>query len=223
MTSLYRHFLGHAAERTDRMAQVLILVFVAAMFWFGLFSPHAHLQLNFWAMMGIDTAILGGGALWLGRSEAAELYRFKPGYILIGVASALLLYGVFWVGQHVAAAVLPFSPTQVQNIYATKAQAAPWLIGALLLLWIGPAEEIFWRGLVQHRLMQRYGHWAGFAISTAVYALIHIWAGNLMLIAAAAIAGAFWGLMFMRFRSVWPGLISHALWDLLIFVVIPLK
>ena len=38
---------------------------------------------------------------------------------------------------------------------------------------------------------------------------------------AAGLCGLFWGLLYMRTRSVWPGLVSHALWDLVIFVLAP--
>jgi membrane protease YdiL (CAAX protease family) len=42
-----------------------------------------------------------------------------------------------------------------------------------------------------------------------------------VLLAAAALCGLFWGAMLLRYRSVWPGLISHALWDVAAFVLFP--
>jgi membrane protease YdiL (CAAX protease family) len=51
---------------------------------------------------------------------------------------------------------------------------------------------------------------------------VHVWSFNLMLMLAATLCGIFWGLVYLRFGRVWPGLISHALWDCLIFAVIPL-
>jgi membrane protease YdiL (CAAX protease family) len=43
-----------------------------------------------------------------------------------------------------------------------------------------------------------------------------------MLLAAAGSCGVFWGAMFWRFRSIWPALISHAVWDVVIFVLLPI-
>ena len=92
-----------------------------------------------------------------------------------------------------------------------------------LLTWIGPAEEVFWRGFVQRRFGLSLGGWRAFWLTTAIYALVHIWSLNLMLMLAATLCGLFWGWMYRRYRNVWPGLISHAIWDCLIFVVIPLS
>jgi membrane protease YdiL (CAAX protease family) len=205
------------------MLPVWILCAVAALFWLLMFYPWPQPPFNFWAIMLTATLVLAGSALWLGRRERAEVYRFCGQHLLIGILSVPLLYAFFWGGKHLAVLILPFSPEQISGIYATKSQAPAWLIGLLLLTWIGPAEEIFWRGFVQHRLMRRYGTWGGFIVATVLYTLIHIWAGNLMLLAAAGVAGVFWGLMYLRYRSVWPGLISHALWDALIFVIAPLQ
>lgn len=116
-----------------------------------------------------------------------------------------------------------FAKPQIAGIYSTKSQASLWAIGSLLLLLIGPAEEIFWRGYVQRKLSLSLGDWKGFFTATLVYALIHIWSFNFMLIMAALLCGLFWGWMFMRYKSVWPGVISHAVWDVVIFVIFPIS
>jgi len=59
--------------------------------------------------------------------------------------------------------------------------------------------------------------------ATLIYTIIHIWAFNLMLLGAALVCGLFWGVMFMRYRSAWPGIISHAIWDVTIFVLLPVR
>ena len=41
--------------------------------------------------------------------------------------------------------------------------------------------------------------------------------------AAVLICGVFWALLYRHFKSVWPGVISHAVWDAMIFIVIPIK
>jgi membrane protease YdiL (CAAX protease family) len=90
------------------------------------------------------------------------------------------------------------------------------------MFWIGPAEEIFWRGLVQHELAAKYGAVFGYFVSSLLYAGIHIFALNFMLLMASLICGLFWGALFLKYKSVWPGIISHALWDVAIFVVFPM-
>jgi membrane protease YdiL (CAAX protease family) len=42
-----------------------------------------------------------------------------------------------------------------------------------------------------------------------------------MLILAAAVCGVFWGGLYLRFRSPLLNIVSHTLWDLLVFVILP--
>ena len=157
------------------------------------------------------------------REDNGTLYAVQVKWIGIGLAAAAILYLVFFAGDRLTTWLFDFAAPQISNIYGTRSQASPLLIGLLLLLWIGPAEEIFWRGFAQHRLQKKFGAWRGYLLTTAAYALVHIWAFNFMLFTAALVCGVFWGWMFMRFRSVWPGLISHAVWDLTIFVLLPIR
>jgi membrane protease YdiL (CAAX protease family) len=93
----------------------------------------------------------------------------------------------------------------------------------LLLFVIGPSEEIFWRGFVQDTLAQKFGDNSGWIIASLVYGGVHIAAWNFMLFAAALVCGLFWGWVFKKYKSLWPGIISHAIWDLTIFVLIPVR
>jgi uncharacterized protein len=42
-----------------------------------------------------------------------------------------------------------------------------------------------------------------------------------MLVLAAAACGLFWGFLYLRFKSVLLTAVSHALWDLTVFILIP--
>jgi len=196
---------------------------VAAVFWFFMFSPWTAGSANFWLTMSIAATTLVVWSLFNDRKELGALYGFRPKWIAIGLVAAGLLYLVFFAGDRISALLFEFSKPQVEGIYSTKSQASPALIGVLLFLLIGPAEEIFWRGFAQRRLQQHVGAWKGFLLTSAVYALVHIWAFNFMLLMAALICGLFWGWMYLKYKSVWPGLISHAVWDLFIFVIIPIQ
>jgi len=86
---------------------------------------------------------------------------------------------------------------------------------------MGPAEEIYWRGFVQETLSGRFGPMTSLLVTSAIYALIHVFAFNFMLFVAAAVCGLFWGLLYLREESLIPVMISHALWDLMTFVLFP--
>ncbi|MCU0531655.1 MAG: CPBP family intramembrane metalloprotease [Syntrophales bacterium] len=205
------------------MTSVGWLCALATFFWFVLFSPWTAPRLNFWLVMALATAVLSAAGLWCQRKKLREIYAFSPTHILIGFLSALALYAIFWVGNLVSTQIFQFAKPEIAGIYSTRAQASPLTIGLLLLFWVGPAEEIFWRGFVQERLCGRYGRTGGYLAASFVYAAIHVFGFNVMLFMASLICGLFWGAMYLKYRSVWPGLISHAVWDVMIFVVIPVQ
>ena len=205
------------------MRYVYIGFVIAALLWFLMFSPWTKENLNFWYTMIFAASALTILSFTAGRGDLKIVYYFKPVHIFIGILAAFILYLVFFAGNFFSNLLFDFSKHQVNNIYATKSQADKWLIGAALLFLIGPAEEIFWRGFAQHRMMQKFGEIKGLIITTAIYALVHIWAFNFMLFMAALICGIFWGWMYYKYKSVIPGIISHALWDAVIFVILPIS
>jgi membrane protease YdiL (CAAX protease family) len=97
-----------------------------------------------------------------------------------------------------------------------------WLIALLLFFVTGPAEELYWRGYLQKNLMARFGRWQGWLLATVIYAAVHIWSFNFMLIGAAFVAGAFWGGMYLHLKNLAPVIISHSVWSMVIFAVFPM-
>lgn len=206
------------------MKKAIIPIFVAALLWFVMFSPWTAPHINFWVTMSISGVVLTSLALHYSADLKTRLGElFGPKNILLGVAIAAALWGVFWVGEKVAVWMFPFADGQIGSIYSMKDGTNPLLIGALLLLVIGPAEEIFWRGYVQQTLSDKWGGTMAFIVTTAIYTLVHLWAFNFMLLVAAAVVGGIWGLIY-RF---WPKglgalIVSHAVWDVAVFVLFPI-
>jgi len=117
--------------------------------------------------------------------------------------------------------IFPGVTPQLASIYATRYQLDPAIIAVLLVLVIAPFEEIFWRGLVLEKLMGVLPSRVALWIAIGLYSVVHIWAMNPMLLLAAFVLGAHWSLLYWKFRSLVPGLVSHAVWDVMIFVVFP--
>jgi membrane protease YdiL (CAAX protease family) len=57
--------------------------------------------------------------------------------------------------------------------------------------------------------------------AASAYALVHLPTMNLPLILTALIGGLVWGYIYEQTRTLWPTIISHVLFDLLIFVIAP--
>mgnify|MGYP003300310184 CR=1 FL=1 len=60
-------------------------------------------------------------------------------------------------------------------------------------------------------------------VTTAIYALVHAASCNFMLTMAAMVAGLVWGLLYRFFPERFSAiLISHALWDVAVFIWFPI-
>ncbi|HEY3249549.1 MAG TPA: CPBP family intramembrane glutamic endopeptidase [Ignavibacteria bacterium] len=208
----------------SRIKALIFLIILAALFWLEMFFLKHH---NFWIEMTIAASLLAALGLYFnhraGEAINYRLYYFEPKYILIGIVSAAILYFIFYAGDFVSKLILPFADKQVIGVYGNKALLDPVIIALLLGFIIGPAEEVFWRGFVQDTLQEKLGENKGWLIASLIYGAVHIFALNFMLFMAALICGLFWGWIFKRYKSLWPGIISHALWDVTIFVLLPVR
>jgi len=177
--------------------------------------------LNFWVKIACSAATLAALSVWAHTLKDNRL-PFDRAAFLQGIATAVVLYLVFWAGQAVSSHLFPFAPHQVGAIYGKGAGFSSLTIFFILLLVTGPCEEIFWRGFLQRNLMGRYGEIPGWLLATAIYTGVHIWSFNFMLIGAAAVAGAFWGFLYLKLKRLDTLIICHSLWSAFIFAVVPL-
>ncbi|MGH2513096.1 MAG: lysostaphin resistance A-like protein, partial [Candidatus Limnocylindrales bacterium] len=142
-------------------------------------------------------------------------------HLPVGLASAGTLYLTFQVGDRFARRFVPGGDDQIRDIYALRTLRPRGEIAARLALLIGPAEEIFWRGLVQSALMRRYGRWRGAALATIAYGGVHVVTGNFTLMGAASVAGAHWCALYAAGVPLGALIVSHTSWDIWIFLVQP--
>ena len=161
----------------------VVLAFVCWAFTFGWAGG------NFWEKIGLSVVIaLAYSLLW---QRPALAFRAKS--VVLGVLSAAVLYALFFLGNALAPLVLRGAHAQVGGIYGLGTGTGRFLVFLLLLFVTGPGEEIFWRGFLQSRMMAAWGNVRGYLAATAVYAGVHVFSGNPVLIVAALLAGAFWG------------------------------
>jgi membrane protease YdiL (CAAX protease family) len=197
----------------------------AAVLFMALFRMRRLGPLDFWAWLAIDIALVVAASFLVDSGYAARLRRdARSGFVrkaALGIVSAGLLFAIFAAGRVIALRVIPFAGSGIGRIYALR-EGVPLLRVSLLLgLVIGPGEELFWRGFFQEWTGATTSRGYGFALTTLLYAAVHLASGNAMLVLAAAVCGLFWGWLYLRFRSPVLNVISHTVWDLLVFVVLP--
>ena len=93
--------------------------------------------------------------------------------------------------------------------------------GRRVCVLLGPAEELYWRGVVQHRLMELASKPLGTVLGTAAYGGAHLVTGNFTLIGAASVAGGYWGALYALGLPTGALIVSHAAWDVWIFLIAP--
>jgi membrane protease YdiL (CAAX protease family) len=191
----------------------------ALLLWYIVFRVEAG---NFWIKLALAAVLLAALALVLLGEDRRRLFRPRVRHLGIGIISALALYALFWLGRQLFYLILPQSRAAIASVYAPRHSLPLWLIALLLLLVTGPAEEIFWRGLIQGTAARQWGPTRGLLAATTAYMLVHVWTLNLPLLLAAFCAGLVWGYVYLRENSLLPVIISHSLWGVLVFVVWPL-
>jgi membrane protease YdiL (CAAX protease family) len=168
----------------------------------------------FWARAAVAGLAIGVYAVVAQHGRMGDLLRPTVPDVALGLAGAAVLYGVFWAGAGVLRRWLPAVAAQVDELYTLRSvpTSEPLPIPLVLLL-VGPCEELFWRGLVQAR--------AGFLVALGCYAAVHLWERKAVLVLAAVTGGAFWGALFAWRGTLVAPIISHALWDLAVVVWFP--
>lgn len=172
---------------------------------------------NFWGKIGLSVlTVCLYSIIW---QKPKISFRLKP--LVGGVLSAAVLYGIFYAGNALSPYLIFEAHNKVENIYVLGQGTSKLLVFLLLFFVTGPGEEIFWRGFVQDNLMKKWGSFAGFTITTLIYGGVHIFSLNLMLILAAFVAGAFWGILYLLKRDLFLLVTSHSFWSSTIFAIAP--
>ncbi len=207
------------------MGSTWAITLIAGVLFTPLFMTQGIGRFDFWWWMSTNLTILLVLVTILDRHWWSEIridikHRtlLKVGF---GVLSALFLYIVFYTGNIVSRQIFSFAKSGIENVYAFKSGVSPFRIAVLMVLLIGPGEELFWRGFLQRRLQMEQGRWRGFIIATSIYTLVHLASGNAMLILAAGLCGLFWGFLYVQKGSILLNIVSHTVWDVAIFLVFP--
>jgi membrane protease YdiL (CAAX protease family) len=85
-----------------------------------------------------------------------------------------------------------------------------------LLLWavtvglVSPfVEELLFRGFLLNLWRHRWGLWPGIVLSSLAFGVMHFQG-----IVFASVAGVMYALIYLRYRSLWPGTLLHGLYNL---------
>ena len=163
------------------------------------------------------------GTLAIAGDRSLQRPRLRPRDLAFGVGIAAGLYGIFQVGDRLARRVLPSGDGQIDAIYALRDLRPKDEIAVRLAAIVAPAEELFWRGLLQRSLSRRWGPAPGAAAASLAYSGAHLVTGNTALIGAAGVAGLYWSALAAAGVPMAALITSHIVWDTWIFLVVPTR
>ena len=182
-----------------------------------LFFSYCDLSI-FWYIYTASMACLLTLAFRLERPH--NDFKLK-GTFVIGFLSGILMYMITWTASKVLPAVHPPLQNQLDDLYILLSPTETWQYSVLILLII-PGEEIFWRGLIEKRLLIYLKVVPAVLLSTLLYAFPLIFSGNLLLVLAGVGGGLLWGTIYAWKQSLSMVIISHLLFDFMLLVAFPL-
>jgi uncharacterized protein len=167
------------------------------------------------------------GLVWLAVSVLAAppglQARLRPTRfdLLLGLASGLAVYalslGFVWAtcGGVTDALCAPIG--EVFQRFDTRAP-----LPALALFFVlAPAEELYWRGVLQPRLTARLGAAPTVIVATALAVLLALATSEPILALAIIPTYSLWGALTAWRNSLVPALVSHSVWTTLVAAIAP--
>jgi membrane protease YdiL (CAAX protease family) len=144
--------------------------------------------------------------------------------IAAGIGTAIILYLVFFAGNAGIRQVHPLGigASSARSIYSLiSSPANPLYLQVVVLLFDAAGFESFFRGILQARLRPRLGAWS-VPLVAATDAAIHVITLNPLWVVTTFIADFGWGLTYYYTKDLAAAFTSHLVWDVMIFLVLPL-
>lgn len=174
---------------------------------------------RFWQRMTNTGALLG--TLAIAGDASLQRPQVRRRDVALGLGIAAGLYGIFQVGDRMARRILPAGDKNIGDIYELRGLRPKEEIALRLAAVVGPAEELFWRGLLQRSVVRRFGLLPGIGLSASAYGGAHLVTGNPALIGAATVAGIYWSIWAALGAPMAALITSHIVWDIWIFLLAP--
>ncbi|WP_234978421.1 CPBP family intramembrane glutamic endopeptidase [Bacillus tuaregi] len=192
---------------------------------FGLIIAHFFMYITFqdkaifWYMFTATMLILMSYSILHEKSDQQASFFM---YSIYGILSGMLLFALFWIGHFLIQFFqLPFKQ-EISKLYTSFAPKEIWHY-IVLLLFIVPGEELFWRGFIQKRLSKFLNIRYSILVAALLYASVQIYSGFIIHAIAALIAGLFWGALYAWKKSLSLVIVSHLTFDVLLFILLPFR
>ena len=172
-----------------------------------------------WKLMPVVLGAMGVAAV-LARPPVAATGTGAMTALLVGLGAGLALYVGTRVFVWLASRWTPFR----RDVLEKYGQAGEVTLRTSLVLSLAimvPAEELFWRGLVQARLHDATGPATAALVTWAGYVGVNLASRSQPIVAAAVVGGAVWAGLAWWSGGVLASAASHILWTGLMLALPP--
>lgn len=173
----------------------------------------------FWYIFSGSTLLLIAYSSFQGEVDD-DIPFFR--YIFLGIVTGIIFYLIIWGGFKVIQAFHWPLDNNVSRLYRYFAPSIFWQYLALILV-AAPGEELFWRGFIQKRLLRYFQPFSSILLGSLLYASVQIYSGDILLIFVTFFAGLAWGGLYIWKKSMPMIIVSHIIFDILLFILNPLK
>ncbi|MEK9197586.1 CPBP family intramembrane glutamic endopeptidase [Ureibacillus sp. 179-F W5.1 NHS] len=191
---------------------LLSLLFIYVMLFFTFKESNIFWYLyTFTLLVGMAIAIIYG-------KFKDELPTWK--YLLFGIGYSTILYGIIRLGY---ITLTTWNGNIEQNVHTFLETYGPNNIWHYLLLIfvIVVGEELFWRGYVQQQIKKWISPKIAVIITSFLFALSFSFSGFSPGILVALLSGLVWGTLYEWKKSMPLIIVSHEVFILLLFMILP--
>ncbi len=206
--------------RKNTPASFVSLVIVTILFGLAIATRHTY---NPWlsnllaGVVGISLSIV------LLRGSLRDLLALRRDSALLAAGLGLAMVAATHAGYQAAIWLIPDLRPLVETLYIDIEQTSPPLaIKMSLIAFIVAAEELVWRGLAVALLPKAFSGMRVVLITTVLYALPQLIGGSWILLCAAVAVGTVFGIQRAYYGRITEALITHGIWSVAVFSVIPL-
>lgn len=206
-------------------ARYAVLALLAGTLLFGAALALRDRVNPWWSNLAAASGVIAASVA-VARGELRRWFAPRRGALFGAVALAAVLVASTHLAYALAIRWLPGLQEHVAALYALVDRDSPGLAIAIpVTLSVVFAEELLWRGVALDLLRQRLGVGASASacIAVALYAAPQVIGGAWVLVAAALVVGAVFTAQRMITGDLAGPMLSHAIWSVCIFGVLPLQ
>lgn len=211
---------------------MLIGIIISFSGWSIIFFPFGFCKFifenYFWQAIGFYSLILIFFVLKFSSIEIKKYFKFKVSYITLGLIHGLILFFITNLFHYYLPYLIPNYQDSLLRLYSIQNQLPLYFTIPVLILLVIPQEELFWRVFVLQSLnklidFNKYKSIIVVFIATLLYTFNHLFGIMPVLVLASFGIGIQWTLLSYKYKNIIPSMVSHITWDLLVFVIFPLR